>query len=155
MSPCTLRICQHTLLIHFGVREIKKNDNNPNPIVSLGLIVIHNRTIHIVFISHELVTPPILRSILCPSLPSSVLVFSCFLPHVIFYFLPLLHIPTYLVQLVHNPPYDSFLYEDLFSSVVLLLYEAQNHSLLLFNSLFTFLISFKHEVVTIIQQVNI
>ena len=38
--------------------------------------IIHGITIHGVFMSHEPVTPPMLRSILCPSLPSSVLVFS-------------------------------------------------------------------------------
>ena len=69
-----------------------------------------------------------------------------------FYFLPIVHIPTYLVQLVHTMIPPSLW---VFAFHALLLYGAQNHSFFLFNSLFTFLVSFKHETVTIIRQVSI
>ena len=123
--------------------------------------ITHMHTIQSICISHEPVIPLMLRSILCPSLPFSVLSLS--LSRVIFDFLPLVHIPTYFVQLVHNPTYDSSLYNDFFIpmhllvnnySVVfalhaLLLHEAQNHSL------FIFMASYKHKTGATTLQVSI
>ena len=111
-------------------------------------------TIHWIFRSVEPVTPPMLRSILCPSLPSNVLSLS----GVIFYVLPLVHIPTYLVQLVHNHTYDSSLYKDFLQPHAFTSGFCSTRAFTVSSSkpfIIHFIGSFKHKNGTIILQVSI